>query len=340
MTFIEWGLIGILLVVFIAPFVYKKIEHNLEIFLFVMGCLSMTLSGLWDGHILHEAFVEPVPISAMVLVAGFIFAWSRKKLEVGIQTLLTRLPLPIFLFLLVTVLGFISSIITAIIAALILVEFISILKLNRKAEINITIIACFSIGLGAALTPLGEPLSTIVVAKMKEDFWYLYKNFGYLIIPPIIGLGFIAPWFHSQKGETLEAQSWKEEESSKVVFFRAGKVYLFVMALIFLGTGFKPLIERYIITLPSGLLFWMNTTSAVLDNATLAAAEVNDKLTLPQLKSILMALLISGGMLIPGNIPNIIAASKLKITSREWAKLGLPLGFALLIIYYLTMEGL
>jgi energy-coupling factor transporter ATP-binding protein EcfA2 len=48
-------------------------------------------------------------------------------------------------------------------------------------------------------------------------------------------------------------------------------------------------------------------------------------------------LLVSGGMLIPGNIPNIISASKLKITSSEWAKLGIPLGLILLVIYYVIL---
>ena len=46
--------------------------------------------------------------------------------------------------------------------------------------------------------------------------------------------------------------------------------------------------------------------SAILDNATLAAAEIGPALTESQIKSALMGLLISGGMLIPGNIPNII----------------------------------
>jgi predicted cation transporter len=50
-----------------------------------------------------------------------------------------------------------------------------------------------------------------------------------------------------------------------------------------------------------------------------------------------MGLLVSGGMLIPGNIPNIISASKLKITSSEWAKLGIPLGLILLVIYYVIL---
>ena len=47
---------------------------------------------------------------------------------------------------------------------------------------------------------------------------------------------------------------------------------------------------------------------------------------------------IAGGMLIPGNIPNIIAASKLKIKSREWARLGVPLGFAVMVIFFVILK--
>jgi len=53
-----------------------------------------------------------------------------------------------------------------------------------------------------------------------------------------------------------------------------------------------------------------------------------------QLKSILFAWLISGGMLIPGNVPNIICAGKLKIKSKEWMKYGVPLGLVYLVIYF------
>jgi predicted cation transporter len=48
----------------------------------------------------------------------------------------------------------------------------------------------------------------------------------------------------------------------------------------------------------------------------------------------MMGLLISGGMLIPGNIPNIVAASRLGITSREWAGHGLRIGALLLILCF------
>jgi predicted cation transporter len=50
-----------------------------------------------------------------------------------------------------------------------------------------------------------------------------------------------------------------------------------------------------------------------------------------------MGLLLSGGMLIPGNIPNIITASRLQIASSEWARVGIPLGLGLMIFYYVIL---
>ena len=47
----------------------------------------------------------------------------------------------------------------------------------------------------------------------------------------------------------------EEEEKLSEVFVRAGKVYIFVMALIFLGAGFKPFIDTYLLKLPSQILF-------------------------------------------------------------------------------------
>jgi predicted cation transporter len=103
---------------------------------------------------------------------------------------------------------------------------------------------------------------------------------------------------------------------------------------VFLGEGFRPLIMEYVISIPPAGLYWINTVSAVLDNATLAAAEIGPVLTQQQITGALMGLLIAGGMLIPGNIPNIIAAGKLEITSSEWARLGVPLGFALMAVFF------
>ncbi|WP_155401307.1 DUF1646 family protein, partial [Methanosarcina mazei] len=107
--------------------------------------------------------------------------------------------------------------------------------------------------------------------------------------------------------------------------------------LVLLGEGFKPLILEYFIQIPSGILYWVNMVSAILDNATLCAAEIGPALSEIQIRSILMGLLIAGGMLIPGNIPNIISAGKLGITSKEWARLGVPLGLVAMAIYFVVI---
>jgi predicted cation transporter len=89
-----------------------------------------------------------------------------------------------------------------------------------------------------------------------------------------------------------------------------------------------------VIQIPAEGLYWVNMVSAVLDNATLAAAEIGSVLSVQQIKSAVLGLIIAGGMLIPGNILNIIAAEKLEITSKEWAKRGVPLGLVLTVCFF------
>ncbi len=162
---------------------------------------------------------------------------------------------------------------------------------------------------------------------------------GLEIVGGILALSLLAFVFHRTKSqEGLTAPREEREEPYPEIFLRAGKVYLFVMALVFLGQGFKPAIDQYIMPLSVDLLFWINILSAILDNATLTAAEISSSMQPIQIKKILMGLLIAGGMLIPGNIPNIIAASKLKITMKDWAKLGVPLGLALMVIYFVVSK--
>jgi len=250
---------------------------------------------------------------------------------------LITVPLPVIVCGGIVILALASSVISAIIAALLLVEFITVLPLHRRAEINLTIVACFAIGLGAALTPLGEPLSTIVVSKLSgapyhAGFYYLFNLLALYVIPAVALLATVATFLVQEQpggtGETLAAE--EPEEKLSEVFVRAGKVYVFVMALIFLGAGFKPLIDAYLLQLPPQVLFWVNMVSAVLDNATVAAAEIGPAFSEAQIKSAVLGLLISGGMLIPGNIPNIISAHALHIKSSEWAKLGVPLGLVMM----------
>ncbi len=331
------GLLLIFVVVLLGPFLNKKVEANLEAFLFAMGVVSATMSNAWSSEVIHEGFVAPISITLAVLGAGVLFHYLRGYLDHLMRRVLVTVPLAVIVSVGIIFLGLFSSVISAIIAALLLVEFITVLPLHRHAEINLTIIACFAIGLGAALTPLGEPLSTIAVSKLRgppihAGFFYLANLLASYVVPAVVVLGIAAIFLVHEKLEDTEASLAAEAEEEKLseVFVRSGKVYIFVMALIFLGAGFKPLIDAYIINLPSQILFWVNMVSAILDNATLAAAEIGPTLSEAQIKSALLGLLIAGGMLIPGNIPNIIAAHALHIKSSEWAKLGVPLGLVMM----------
>jgi predicted cation transporter len=360
-TPVDIGLFAIVLMVLLGPFMVKKIEHNLEAFLFVMGVLAVTIAGFeskdvliamgynheqmaevgWNMKLVMEAIMEPVVkgIVPAVLVAGLIFQYGRATAQSAMASILDKVSIKVIIFLIVVILGLASSLITAIIAALLLVELVNCMPLDRNTKINVVIIACFSIGLGAVLTPLGEPLSTIAVTKLQGEpyhagFFFLFNRLAVYILPGILAMGLLSVFFVGKKAVEKCAAAAEDEGGIKDVVIRAVKVYVFVMALLLLGGGMKIVIDKYLLTVPSAILFWVNMVSAILDNATLTAAELSPAMEITQIQAVLMGLLISGGMLIPGNIPNIISAGKLGITSKEWAKLGVPLGLVLMAAYF------
>jgi len=339
---VDMGLFGIFLLVLLCPFFIKKVEEQLEAFLFVMGVSAVTIANAWHMELVMEAIEEPIikGIVPAVLVAGLIFYYGRSYAKRIMDVLLDKIPLKILVFIIVVVLGLAASLITAIIAALVLVEVVSLMPIDRKTKINLTIVACFSIGLGAALTPVGEPLSTIAITKLQgppyhAGFTFLLDTVGMYIIPGILAFGVLSTIVVGKKTTEREIDVFaKGGETLRDVVMRGAKVYLFVMALLLLGSGFKIIIDTYLIHIPAMILYWVNMSSAVLDNATLTAAEIGPSMEIGQIKAILMGLLVSGGMLIPGNIPNIISANKLGITSKEWARTGVPIGLVAMLVYF------
>ncbi|MDF0591098.1 DUF1646 family protein [Candidatus Methanocrinis natronophilus] len=359
-TLVELGLLAIVLIVLLGPFTVRKIEHNLEAFLFVMGVSAVTLSSFethenlvrlygetipeigWNMHLIMEAVEEPVMkgIVPAVLVAGLLFHYGRNQVNTIIDTILKVLPLRVLVFVMIVVLSLSASIITAIIAALLLCELMRVMPMERKTKVNVTIIACIGIGIGAVLTPVGEPLSTIAVTKLQAPpydagFFFLFNMLFIYVLPAVVAMGVLGMVVAGKATAVKEKVVYTAEETLKDVVIRAGKVYLFVMALLLLGSGMKLIIDKYVLVIPPEVIYWVNMVSAVLDNATLAAAEISPLMDPLTLQAVIMGLLFSGGMLIPGNIPNIIAAQKLSITSTEWARIGIPVGLALMIIYFI-----
>lgn len=336
----------IMALVLLLPFSVKRVEEELEVFLLIMGCAAMTVSGLWNWHIVKESLVEPLKISLAVLFAGYLFRAGRSRIESFIERLELRIGVNHALFVLVVALAFLSSLLTAIIAALVLCEILHHLKLDRPSRVRAAVYACYAIGLGAALTPLGEPLSTIVTARLQgpphnADFFWLARLLCLWVTPAILVVAALAAYWRPLGRETAAGQGADvPHETHKLLFLRAAKVYVFVAALVYLGEGLSPVAEKLIPALKGWQLYWLGLTSAALDNATLAAAGIVPSMSREQILSFTLSLLVSGGVLIPGNIPNIISAAKLGVKSREWARAAIPAGVALLLIYFLALGAI
>ena len=337
-------LVIVFMLIALLPLFVKPIENNLECFLCAMGILAAAVAHALTLHNLAEILQDKFLyiITGAVLAVSLLFRVLENQVQRFTDFLLDRLPLKLIVFVLIVGLGLLSSIITAIIASLLLTEMISLLPVDRRNKVRISIIACFSIGLGAVLTPIGEPLATIVTSKIHGSFFYMFHLFGVEVIAGVLLFGLLGIFFADNNWrEKFSANSdllfIPEKEGTRKIIERTVKIFLFVVGLMLLGYGFQPIINTYIIHWNNNLLYAGNTVSAILDNATLAAAEISPAMSTVQIKAILISLLVSGGMLVTGNIPNIVTAAKLKIRMKEWGMFAAPIGLVFLAGYYVTL---
>jgi len=348
--YIVIGLVIVAIGVLALPFAAKRIEKNLEPFFLVMGVIAVSISGLWSWELVKEALKAPVMIGSLpigifqvVLIFGLLLYYFNKPFGNAILALAGKLGHKTFIFLFIMLLGLISSVISVIVTACILAEVIAALPFSKSDKVKMTVTTCFAVGLGAALTPLGEPLSTILVHKLvgppyNADFLFLVRHFGVYVVPGVIAIAvFGAAYVGGRVSLKSGAHTPEHYETLRGTLMRAVRVYVFIAALILLGEGLKPLMIWYLDNISPLGLYWINITSAVLDNATLTAVEIGPTMALSQIVSAIIALLIAGGMLIPGNIPNIVAAGRLKINMKEWARIGVPMGLVIMVIYFIVL---
>ena len=178
-------LLSLLIVaVLLLPLTIHKIEENLEAFLFVCGTVAVTISQVWSGHLIVSALEDPIKITVAVLIAGLLFKQFHHQLQQLTQWSIKKMGLRYTLTAIVLILGLTSSIITAIIAALILAEITVMLPLERKGRVKLVVFSCYAIGMGAILTAVGEPLGTVVISKLSgaphhAGFFFLINHLGW-----------------------------------------------------------------------------------------------------------------------------------------------------------------
>lgn len=330
----------VIVVVLLGPIFSEAIEQNVEVFFLLVGLLTASVMGQFHASMVLAALSEPLPFTLAVLAFGATFSLLGDDFDQVLRRVIGLVDPRILCFCLAIVLGFLAAFITPVISALVFVEAISLLHCDRRSEIAATVFACFAIGFGAGLTPLGMPGIAVVLRSLHADFWYLTHLLGSFIVVGVILAAAPILFLAFASGSRFDADGAGERDPWRLVLLiRPAKVYVFIAGLVALSDGLRPLVDAYIHRLPNGLLFWMNTISAVVNNSTLAAVEIGPSLSTNQQRAAFLSLLISGGALVTGNIPNIVAASRLGITSREWAGVGLGAGALLLILCFVVLSS-
>ncbi|MGH7933893.1 MAG: DUF1646 family protein [Candidatus Binataceae bacterium] len=323
--------IVILLLLLGGPIILAPLERNLEAYCFVLGLVAATLGDRWEWHLAAEAATTPILISVVVAVAGIAFGRGRRAFDRAFARLRGHVSRSILTGITIFIIALLSSLITAIVAALVLVETVGLLRLDGATRVRVAIAGCFAIGLGAALTPVGEPLATLVAGALDLNFFDLFGMLAPYVIPGVAAMSALAGFF--ARGEYDAAAIGLVHEGTRAALWQGVKVFVFIAGLVLISDAYAPLAEHYVAMLGRAQLYWVNTLSAALDNATLVALEVHD-MDRARATEALMSLLISGGMLIQGNIPNIVSAGILKIGSAQWARTAVPIGLLLLGIYF------
>ena len=333
---------AILIVLLFAPVILAPVERNLEACFFALGIIAVTLGGLWGWQLARHAATEPIPITLAVILAGSLFALTRERFDRGFVRMRAAMPRSILTALTIFTIGILSSVITAIIAALLLVEMAGLLRLGQDKRDedkrdHVVVIGCFAIGFGSALTPLGGPLATLAASALNLPFTGLFNLLIPYVLPGLVAMSILSGVIaRGEYGGAVDVRVAVREDTQQALV-QGVKVFAFVAGLVLISEAYAPLARRYVTMLGGDALFWANITSAALDNTTLVALELHS-LDIDRAREALISLLIAGGMLIPGNIPNIVSAGVLRIGSGVWARTGVPLGVLMLGIYFAVLK--
>lgn len=337
------ALLGIVVAnLLVWPLASRWVESHLEIFLLLVGAAAVTISGGWSVDFIYETLQYPVNVAFIVLVVSVIFNNYSRYIFRVLFAFFRKLEPQYSFALLVFLLGITSSLVSVTVAALVLAEVLKVVNLERLSTVRITVFACYAIGLGAVLTPLAEPLGLIINNALTgaphfADFFFLMRHFFVWIAPAILLMSAAAGYSARHAGTTMQMHIREDKETYGSMLRRTWHIYMFVAALNLISAGLRPLAQSTITHLDGKVLFLANAVSVIIDNATLAAIEIVPTISMNDLIYMVIGLAAFGSMLVQGNLPNIVAAEKLGIKSREWASVAVPTGLVLMGAYFIIL---
>ena len=333
---------GVALCLLLMPLTVRWVESHLELFLLTIGFTAVTISGGWSFELLRKTLASPVYVSFIVVVVSVIFNnYSRYIFRVLFAFFRALEPCYSFA-LLIFFLGMTSSLVSVTVSALVLAEVLKVVNLEHDSTVKITVFACYAISLGAVLSPLAEPMGLVISNALasgphKADFFFLFRHFIGWITPAVCLLSVAAGYVARHAGTTMQMHIREDKENYSSILRRTFHIYIFVAALTLISAGLRPLAQSTITHLGGKVLFLANAVSVIIDNATLAAIEIVPTISTTDLIYMVIGLAAFGSMLLQGNLPNIVAAEKLGIKSREWARVAVPTGLCLMVGYFIAL---
>ena len=132
---VELGLIPIFVAILLGPLLVKRIEQNIETFLFLMGICAVAISRSWHIGLVEDAIQEPIIVGIVlsVLVAGLTAHYLGPHFLRGINdALLDEITMKVIFLEIVVVLGLSAIIITPILPFFLLVEVANHLPLTAQ----------------------------------------------------------------------------------------------------------------------------------------------------------------------------------------------------------------
>jgi predicted cation transporter len=245
LTPVELGLIPIFVAVLLGPLLVKKIEQNIEAFLFLMGVCAVAISRSWHISLVEEAAGEPIIVGIVlsVLLSGLIAHYLGPHFLRGINdTLQDGITMKVIFLEMIVVLGLSAIIITPILPFFLLVEVANHLPLTRRVRANLTVLASFSIFLGALLALVETPHSAIAIAKMQgalppANVLPLELQSLYIMLF-ILALGLIGTFFTGEWVITMETRTKEGGAALRNMAVWSARVCMFVGALLLIGVAF------------------------------------------------------------------------------------------------------
>ncbi len=246
---VELGLIPIFVAILLGPLLVKRIEQNIETFLFLMGICAVAISRSWHIGLVEEAIQEPIIVGIVlsVLVAGLTAHYLGPHFLRGINdALLDEITLKVIFLEIVVVLGLSAIIITPILPFFLLVEVVNHLPLKRRTRAKLTIMASLSICLGAVLALVETPYSTIAITKMQGSLPSInvlpLELQSLYVILCILALGLISVFFIEEKVTAMEIQATEGRDGLKNgvknIAMWSAKACMFVGAILLVGVAF------------------------------------------------------------------------------------------------------